>query len=66
MVLEINKKSILAGSLNQPILWDKIVDKCHKASPLIYCFVGKEVIFGAFHTEPVKISSNDGSMIEDL
>ena len=66
---ELGKKALMVlGQQNQnQTVWEKIVDKCSKTSSLAYIFVGKDLIFGGFITESIKISTGtNDSYVEDL
>lgn len=56
---ELSKRALIPS----PITWDKVVSKCDKAASLMFIFIGKQHIIGAYHAEAIKIG--DKAIIED-
>ncbi len=47
----LNKKGHAFGNID----WDKLIAKVNKTSNIIYIFVGKTKIIGAFHCQSVNV-----------
>lgn len=49
------KKSLASGNIS----WEKMVSKVSKTSSVIYIFVGKSHILGAYHCESIALDEKD-------
>jgi hypothetical protein len=56
---ELSKRALIPS----PLTWDKIVSKCDKSASLMFIFINKQHIIGAYHGEAIKIG--DKAVYED-